>query len=130
MERFAARSLAFGQRLRSAEPIVRLGQRRSQGIKDLRFGAMSHGDWHGEIDSEFVDNTTVIELPEHVRHHAVVAFLAPVIGDGMVPQQRRTPGARSQRYARRSPVAAARTRLIYARGLDGLSATHRSDAGQ
>ena len=86
LERVAARGLAFGQRFRSAEPIVRLGQRRSQGIKDLRFGAMSDGDWTGEVDLEFVDSTVVIELPGHVHHHAVVAFLAPVIGDGIVPR--------------------------------------------
>ncbi len=86
LERVAARALAFGQGFRSAEPIVRLGQRRSQGIKDLRFGAMSHGDWIGEVDAEFVDATALIALPAHVHHHAVVAFLAPVIGDGIVPR--------------------------------------------
>lgn len=86
LERVAARSLAFGQSFRSAEPIVRLGQRRSRGIKDLRFGAMRHEDWTDDIDSAFVDTTTAIELPEHVHHRAVVAFLAPVIGDGIVPQ--------------------------------------------
>lgn len=87
LERVAARSLAFGQGFRSAEPIVRLGQRRSRGIKDLRFGAMRHDDWNTEdIDSALVDTTTLIELPEHVHHRAVVAFLAPVIGDGIVPQ--------------------------------------------
>lgn len=85
LERVAARALARGQRSPSAAPIVRLGQRRSQGVKDLRFGAMSHGDWRGEVDSELVDNTATIELPPHVDHHAVVAFLAPVIGDGIVP---------------------------------------------
>ena len=25
---------------------------------------MSPGDWHGEIDTEFIDNTAVIELPD------------------------------------------------------------------
>ena len=38
LERFAARSLAMGQRLRSAEPIIRLGQRRSQGIRTCDSG--------------------------------------------------------------------------------------------
>lgn len=85
LERVAARLLAFGQRSRSAAPIVRLGQRRSQGIKDLRFAAMSDGDWSGEVDAELIDNTAVIDLPAHVSHHAVVAFLAPVVGDGIVP---------------------------------------------
>ena len=99
LERFAARSLAMGQRFRAAEPIVRLGQRRSQGIKDLRFGAMSPGDWHGEVDTEFIDNTAVIDLPGHMRHHAVIAVLAPVVGDGMV-----TPSSAYHRGARSSVV--------------------------
>jgi pimeloyl-ACP methyl ester carboxylesterase len=107
LERFAARSLAMGQRLRSAEPIIRLGQRRSQGIKDLRFGAMSPGDWHGEIDTEFIDNTAVIELPDHVRHHAVIAVLAPVVGDGMV-----TPSSAYHRGARSSVVRGGHLSLL------------------
>lgn len=57
---------------------------------------MSPGDWHGEIDTEFIDNTAVIELPDHVRHHAVIAVLAPVVGDGMVtPSSAYHHGARS-----------------------------------
>jgi pimeloyl-ACP methyl ester carboxylesterase len=94
LERVAARALAFGQSFKSAEAIIRLGQRRSQGVKDLRFGAMSHGDWKGEVDMEFVDSTALIALPDHIRHRAVVAYLAPVIGDGIVPQHSaRHPGA-------------------------------------
>ena len=81
----------------------RLGQRRSQGIKDPVRGDESRGlAW--EIDTEFIDNTAVIELPDHVRHHAVIAVLAPVVGDGMV-----TPSSAYHRGARSSVVCAAVT---------------------
>jgi pimeloyl-ACP methyl ester carboxylesterase len=84
LERVAARALDWGGRFPSAAPTVRLGQYRSRGIKDLRFGAMSPGDWRDDVDTEFVDNTAVIELPRGVRHHAVVAQVADGLGDGIV----------------------------------------------
>lgn len=86
LERFAARALAMGARLETAEPILRLGHLRSQGVKDLRFGSMTPDDWQDEVDREFIDNTVVIDLPNHAQHHAVVAYVHPVIGDGIVPR--------------------------------------------
>lgn len=86
LERFAARALAMGARLETAEPILRLGHLRSQGVKDLRFGSMTPDDWQDEVDREFIDNTVIIDLPNHAQHHAVVAHVHPVIGDGIVPR--------------------------------------------
>lgn len=95
LERVAARALHWGQRFPTAAPILRLGQYRSRGVKDLRFGAMSPGDWHDDVDTEFVDNTAGIELPTGVRHHAVVAQVAEGLGDGIVGVASAThPGAR------------------------------------
>lgn len=84
LERVSARTLSFGQAFASAEPIIRLGNRRSRGIKDLRFGATRHSDWHGEIDDQHVDMTAPITVPDHVEHHALAGTLGPTITDGMV----------------------------------------------
>jgi pimeloyl-ACP methyl ester carboxylesterase len=96
LERVAARALHWGRSFDSAAPTVRLGQYRSRGVKDLRFGAMSQGDWRGDVDTEFVDNTALIELPAGIRHHAVVAQIGEGLGDGMVGVASAThPGART-----------------------------------
>lgn len=76
-----------------AAPLVDLGNRRSRGIKDLRFGAVSDADWAGAQPEEVHHDTTVSQpLPSATRHHAVVAALpkapeaalADIVGDGLV----------------------------------------------
>ncbi len=76
-----------------AAPIADLCDSRSQGIKDLRFGAVRHEDWAGEDPDEALhDRTVPLPLPPGTRHHAAVATLASdpdsavaaVMGDGLV----------------------------------------------
>ncbi len=76
-----------------AAPLVDLGNRRSRGIKDLRFGAIRDADWAGaHPDQVHHDTTEPQPLPTATRHHAVVAALpkaaeaplADLIGDGLV----------------------------------------------
>lgn len=76
LERFARTTLRLGAQMSDvARPIIAIGDRRSVGIKDLGDG----------ID---------LTIPDHVRHHTVVASLGPqpnhptslILGDGIVPQ--------------------------------------------
>lgn len=74
LERFARSTLALGSRSPMAAPILALGDHRSAGIKDLGDGITT-------------------PLPDHIRHHAVVACLGAtpgsaksrLLGDGLVP---------------------------------------------
>lgn len=90
LERWAARGLALGTRVDGLAPLLRLGQLRSRGIKDLRFGALTAADWpHADIDQVLFDSRVGVRLPEHVQHTAVIGTLGPTpdhpLGDGMVP---------------------------------------------
>lgn len=75
-------------------PVAELLGKRSRGIKDLRFGAVSEEDWDGrDPDEVSTDTTDPQPLPDGVRLHQVVATLAKnpdaptagVVGDGLVP---------------------------------------------
>lgn len=75
-------------------PVAELLGKRSRGIKDLRFGAVSEEDWDGRDPDEVATDTTDPQpLPAGVRLHQVVATLAKnpdaptadVVGDGLVP---------------------------------------------
>jgi pimeloyl-ACP methyl ester carboxylesterase len=94
LERLASRILVALRRSSLAGPIAALGDRRSAGIKDLRYGAILDEHWGGRHpDDQPVDTTWHVPLPPGVRHHAVVGMLgetpkdvpARLFGDGLVP---------------------------------------------
>ncbi len=75
-------------------PFSKLGQLRSAGITDLRFGNVIDADWQGHDRHERKpDLREVVPLPEGVACYAVAAALAPkrgamadrLLGDGLVP---------------------------------------------
>jgi pimeloyl-ACP methyl ester carboxylesterase len=75
-------------------PIARLGQLRSAGITDLRYGHLLDSDWqgHGRFRRSG-DTRRALPLPAAVRCHAVAAVIASrrgaladrLTGDGLVP---------------------------------------------
>lgn len=76
-----------------ASPLADLFNRRSRGIKDLRFGAVRPQDWAGmDPDDVLHDTTSPLPLPTGVSHHGAVATLAAdpsglvahTVGDGLV----------------------------------------------
>jgi pimeloyl-ACP methyl ester carboxylesterase len=78
-----------------ARPLVRLGQLRSAGITDLRFGNVQDADWqqHRHRAEQTRDDRVATPLPRGVRCYLVAAVrsertsgLQPAtIGDGLVP---------------------------------------------
>lgn len=75
-------------------PLARLGQLRSAGITDLRFGYVLDEDWHGhDRFHRKPDSRQRVPLPEGVACYAVAATTAAkrslladrLIGDGLVP---------------------------------------------
>ncbi len=75
-------------------PFTTLGQLRSAGITDLRYGHVLDEDWHGHDRFQpRIDNRQHVPLPEGVACYTVVATLAArrsalanrLIGDGLVP---------------------------------------------
>lgn len=55
-------------------PLTRLGNLRSAGIRDLRYGNVRAGDWQGHDDIEHTqDLRTPVETPANVRHLFVAA---------------------------------------------------------
>jgi pimeloyl-ACP methyl ester carboxylesterase len=94
LERIADRALRALRRSQVAGPIAALGDRRSAGIKDLRYGAILPEHWGGRHpDHQPADTTSHVPLRPGVRHHAVAGMLgrtpegvpARLFGDGMVP---------------------------------------------
>jgi pimeloyl-ACP methyl ester carboxylesterase len=77
-----------------SRPFAKLGQLRSAGITDLRYGHVVDADWMGhDRFRKKPDSRTAVPLPDHVACFTVAATLAgqrsPVaerlIGDGLVP---------------------------------------------
>ncbi len=77
-----------------SRPFAKLGQLRSAGITDLRYGHVVDADWMGhDRFRKKPDTRTAVPLPDHVTCFTVAATLAgqrsPVaerlIGDGLVP---------------------------------------------
>ena len=76
-------------------PIATFGNRRAAGIKDLRHGAIMGHHWMDLHPDEVLwDTTEDLPLPDHVRHHAVVAsmgkpggLLGKILGDGLVREK-------------------------------------------
>ncbi len=75
-------------------PFARLGQLRSSGITDLRYGHLLDADWHGhDRFHRRPDSRTIVPLPAGVACYAVAATTAArrsrlanqLIGDGLVP---------------------------------------------
>jgi pimeloyl-ACP methyl ester carboxylesterase len=78
---------------RYTKPFVALGQLRSAGITDLRYGNVLHEDWHGHDRFHLKPDTRQhAPLPETVPCHTVAATLAEkrgaladhLVGDGVV----------------------------------------------
>jgi pimeloyl-ACP methyl ester carboxylesterase len=76
------------------KPFTALGQLRSAGITDLRYGNVLHEDWHGHDRFHLKPDTRrLAPLPETVRCHTVAATLTEkrgaladhLVGDGVVP---------------------------------------------
>ena len=79
---------------RFTAPFARLGQVRSAGITDLRYGHLLASDWEGrEQHRRARDTRTAVPLPAGVACFTVAATLAPrrsmlaerLTGDGLVP---------------------------------------------
>ncbi len=75
-------------------PFTRLGQLRSSGITDLRYGNLLDEDWHGHDRFHHTpDNRQIVPLPEGVACFTVAATTAAksspladrLTGDGLVP---------------------------------------------
>lgn len=74
-------------------PLARLGEIRSVGIKDLRYGNLVDEDWQGQQGHGTHDSRTPVPLPARVQCFAVAASLRAkpsarrmsIAGDGLVP---------------------------------------------
>ncbi len=76
------------------KPFTALGQVRSAGITDLRYGNLLHEDWNGQDRFRHrPDNRRIVPLPDSINCFTVAATRAEkrniladhVIGDGLVP---------------------------------------------
>ncbi len=77
-----------------SQPFAKLGQLRSAGITDLRYGHVCDGDWQGhDRFRKKPDSRTPLPLPAHVACFTIAATTAAkrsvladrLIGDGLVP---------------------------------------------
>jgi hypothetical protein len=77
-----------------SRPLAKLGQLRSAGVTDLRYGHVLDVDWQGhDRFRRKPDSRQPVPLPEHVACFAVAATLAGkrshmadrLLGDGLVP---------------------------------------------
>jgi hypothetical protein len=105
-----------------SKPFAKLGQLRSSGVTDLRFGNVLDSDWQGrDRFSRKSDCRTPVPLPEGVTCYAVAATVAAkssplaerVVGDGLVPLPsalgQHTDAARNLQFAKASLYIAYRT---------------------
>jgi pimeloyl-ACP methyl ester carboxylesterase len=76
---------------RYSAPLARLGQIRSAGVTDLRFGSVLDEDWEGrDRFASVADGRRRLALPVGVKSYAVAGTLTPkarakLSGDGLVP---------------------------------------------
>jgi hypothetical protein len=91
-------------------PLAAAVNRRSRGIKDLRFGALRDEDWQGaDVDALLDDRTEDLPLPPGANHHFIAATLsrdrhhplAVAVGDLLV----RPASALGRRRHTRVPLA-------------------------
>jgi len=77
-----------------SRPFAKLGQLRSAGVTDLRYGHVLDADWHGhDRFRRKPDSRTPVPLPEGVTCYTVAATLVAkrghladrLVGDGLVP---------------------------------------------
>lgn len=102
LEKAAAVALTGLQQFRESGPIAVLGNKRAQGIKDLRFGALLPEHWDGRHPDEVLQAAFPrVELPSGVRQHMVVAslgqpgsLLGRLVGDGLVRHSSAVGGGR------------------------------------
>jgi pimeloyl-ACP methyl ester carboxylesterase len=105
-----------------SKPFAKLGQLRSSGITDLRFGHVVDADWQGQDRfRKGPDRRTPVPLPGSVACYTVAATLATkrsllaerVLGDGLVPLAsalgQHTDVQRSLQFAKASQHIAYRT---------------------
>lgn len=89
LERLGNRLNAFLGGLAYTHPLRRLGNIRSQGIKDLRHGCVTAEDSEQLHDGLHGDpRLSITPLPAHVHHFCIAGSLptgATVLGDGLVP---------------------------------------------
>ena len=108
-------------------PFARLGQLRSAGITDLRYGHLLDDDWRGrDRFARRADSRRGLPLPEGVACFAVAASAASrssplaerLIGDGLVP----VPSALGQHRDARRQLAFAKTAqlIVYGTRHNGL----------
>lgn len=109
--------------------LAALGNMRSAGIKDLRFGYLLDEDWKGRhADELWRDNSHPVPLLEGVHHYQIAAtlakksdhFLAHYFGDGLVPA--RSAAGRSFRKSKTIPFVAEHCKVI--RGLSHSDLAH------
>ncbi len=105
-----------------SKPFAKLGQLRSSGITDLRYGHVLDSDWQGhDRFRRQPDSRTPLPLPEGVACYTVAATIAAqrspvaerVVGDGLVPLPsalgQHTDAARSLQFAKASQRIVYRT---------------------
>jgi pimeloyl-ACP methyl ester carboxylesterase len=105
-----------------SKPFAKLGQLRSSGITDLRFGHVLDSDWQGlDRFRRKSDSRTAVPLPEGVACYTIAATVAAknspladrVVGDGLVPVPsalgQHTDAARSLQFGKASQHVVYRT---------------------
>jgi pimeloyl-ACP methyl ester carboxylesterase len=105
-----------------SKPFAKLGQLRSSGITDLRYGHVLGADWQGQDRfRRTADSRTPVPLPEGVACYTLAATIAAkrsplterVLGDGLVPLPsalgQHTDAARSMQFAKASQCIVYRT---------------------
>lgn len=103
-------------------PLARLSKIRSAGVKDLRYGNLSDGDWEG-VDTEHAQDTrTPVPLPGGTQCFAIAATQRPLPdrantrlqGDGLVPVESAL--GQHGNAAWSLPIPASRQRICYELG--------------
>lgn len=93
VERVAAAGIRAIERVPETRPLAALANRRSAGIKDLRYGSIVREDWEGHPDERHDHLHADVPLLPSARHHHVAAAILPerlrfadhLVGDIMVP---------------------------------------------
>jgi pimeloyl-ACP methyl ester carboxylesterase len=105
-----------------SKPFAKLGQLRSSGITDLRYGHVVDTDWQGQDRfRRKPDSRTPVPLPEGIACYTVAATIAAknsplaerIVGDGLVPLSsalgKHADAARSLQFAKASQCIVYRT---------------------
>lgn len=112
--------------------IAAIGNRRSAGIKDLRFGYLVDEDWKGhDADAFWKDNRHPVPLLEGVAYYVIAASLAKAsdniftqyFGDGLIPH--RSAAGRSLAKSKHIPFPEAHFKTIKGLSHVGLTRSRR-----